>query len=84
MRPLSRWIPELGLGAAALGLAVLLALPWGARRPPGSSGGRQPASSPVLPEAEADSAPGLPPRELAALVGGREARAAPAPARCCP
>jgi hypothetical protein len=78
MKLLSRWIPDLFLGALALGLVVLLALPWGQRRTPGSSGEEGPASLAVAAEPAGTAGRTTSPRELAVLFGWREPKAAPA------
>jgi len=78
MKRLSRWVPDFALGALALALAVLLVVPWRQRRAPGSAGEEQPASPAVAAELAGSSGQTASPRQVAALFGWREPRAAPA------
>jgi len=84
MKRLSRWVPELALGALALALVGLLVAPWRERGLP-AAGAEEPAAYPAA--AVDPPVAGKPPataRELAALFGWREARPAPIPATAAP
>jgi hypothetical protein len=78
MKLLSRWVPELSLGAPALALVVLLAVPWGERRTLGSAGEEESPLAAVATAPAGTAGRTASPRELAGLFGWRESRAAPA------
>ena len=78
MKRLSRWVPELALGALALALAVLLVVPWRERRGPAETGEDAPVSPALAAQPASTGGKTVPPRQLAALFGWREAKPAPA------
>ena len=79
MNHLSRWVPEIALGAPTLALLVLLAIPWGERRAAGLAGEVVRPSPPVAAGPAGAAVQTASPRELAMLFGWRGAAAASAP-----
>jgi uncharacterized protein YdeI (BOF family) len=84
MNHLSRWVPEIALGAPALALLGLLVIPWGERRAAGLAGEVVTPSPVVATEPAGVAGRTASPRELAGLFGWRGAAAAPAPAPASP
>ena len=80
MNHLSRWVPEIALGAPTLALLVLLVIPWGERQAAGLAGEVAAPSPVVATEPAGVAGRTASPRELAGLFGWRGAAAAPAPA----